>query len=239
MAERGLGRGRGRGRGRGTGASGAADGTRWRVIAGSHGGGPHVRLALGITDALGTTFESLGWTLAAVGARRRLGRLVREAGAAVSIAAVKSGVVRVEGTVEVLDAVFDEDGERVAAYVRRETRDLPCGCAESCTAVRRYADTYGEAGRFLVRDESGVAIVVGPRLRLLDYHGQPLDPFEPGRLVVRNGDEVTLVGDAALESTDEPRARVTKGYRGSQLTPVFRGRAGAPVHVFAPHAARR
>ncbi len=203
---------------------------RVRVISGAHG--VTLRATLGLLDAIGTTFESLGWTLGAVRARRRLSRLLDEAGHPVPIAGASEGVIRIEGRVELLDSVDDEHGDAVAAFLVRETRDEACGCQSNCTAIKRWVTTRGNAGRFMVRDAGGVALVIGPRLRLLDFRGQPVDPFEAGALRVRDGDLVTVLGSAANEVVEESRARPADGYRGTRTTPVFRAVPEIPVHVF-------
>jgi len=199
--------------------------------------GQHLRMSgvahtAGLGVAAKTTFESLGWAIRDITNRRRLKKLIKSAGDPVSIMSAADGVVRVEGRVEVLEPVSAPEGETLGAYIRRGIEDAPCGCEKQCTAVFRTVGTHRAAGRFVVRDSSGAAIVAGPRLRLLDYHGREIDPFETGLLAVRDGDTVTVVGEVRHEAVDDPRVRVTDGYRGVKLTPVFHGDDDTPVHVF-------
>ncbi len=200
-----------------------------RVIAGAHGGRFDYRTGLG--DAAGTTFEALGWAFRGIVHRRRLKKLLREAGDPVRLAVAPEGIGRVEGRVEILEGV-SESGAPCAAFVRRSTTDRPCGCQPACNVEIRSVETRHGAGRFAIRDESGVAIVSGPWIRLLDYHGRQLDPMEAGALLVREGDAVTVIGRAHHEHADDPRLRRSDGYRGVRPVPVYYGTQDAPVHVF-------
>lgn len=201
--------------------------TRVLIVSGSH---PASRMS----DAANAPFEALGWALRAIWTRRRLKKLLRAAGDASPIASLDEGLARITGRVETLDPVRDDQDRGVAAYIGRTSHDAPCACDDRCTIIKRFVETRANAGRFLVRDESGVALVEGPRLRLLNYHGRPVDSYEAGRLSIHTGDAVTVLGAAKRELTDESRARVTDGYRGTVPTPVFRSDADHPLYVFCP-----
>lgn len=201
--------------------------TRVRIVSGRHA-------ASTMSDAATAPFEALGWAFRGIWMRRRLKKLLRAAGEASPIASLDEGLVRITGRIETLDPVSDDRGRGVAAYIRRASHDAACGCDKRCTVIERFVETQGNAGRFLVRDDNGVALVEGPQLRLLDYHGRPLDSFEAGRLTIHTGDAVTVLGVAKRELTDEPRARVTNGYRGTVPTPIFRSDPDHPIYVFCP-----
>ncbi len=199
---------------------------RQRTLFGKHGaaGGPGL-------VAGSRTFDALAFAFRGITQRRRVKKLLARAGAVAPLNTVSEGVVRVKGRVEILEAVSDRGQGPVAAFAWRGADDGVCGCGADCTAMVRVVETRMAAGRFLVRDQSGVALVTGPWIRLLDDLGGDLNA-ESGGLYVREGDAITVLGEVRLDTVDEPRARMTDGYRGVRKTPVFLGEESTPLYVF-------
>lgn len=206
---------------------------RARVIRGHHSLGEYL-VTKGAPDAATNTFSALGWALGDVRRRRALKRVIRGAGEVVAIGEAPEGMVRIEGRVEIVDAVTAPDGEAVALYRVHEERDEDCGCGKSCSVVRRIVRAVRDAGRFVVRDETGAALVERGAIVLRDYKGNALDPWAAGSLIVRQSDSVTVVGEGHRRKTGEPTGVSLQGYRDAQLPLVFEGTRESPTYVFGP-----
>jgi hypothetical protein len=189
---------------------------------------------IGLRHAAHSTFLALGWAIGDLRRRRTLRGLLGRADGPVPLGRAPEGLVRIEGRVAGLDLVPTPDGEPAAAYRVHEAREEPCECMDGCTAILRIVRAERHAGRFLVRDATGVALVEPGAIVLCDYRGNTLDPGASGALVVRDGDPVTIVGAARRKSAGNLESVSFEGFREAQLPLVFEGTPEAPVYVFGP-----
>lgn len=212
---------------------------RARVVRGQHSFAQWAVIK-GVDDAAHNTFDALGWVMGDLRRRRVVKRIVAKAGDVVPIGRAEEGLVRIEGTVEVLEGVWlpeslaAHERARVAVYRVNDEREEPCGCRARCRAVVRVVRSVSHGGRFVVRDDTGVAVVERGAIALRDYRGNALDPYAAGRLIVREGESVTVIGHGRRRGVGELRAATARGFRDVQLPLVFEGAIDAPTYVFAP-----
>jgi len=184
--------------------------------------------SIGARQLFARTFDALALGVAASHQRRRIKGALTQAGEAVPVARAPDGVVRVRGRVDVIDPVtLPPAGEPVAAFLRRERSGHPLAAMLS---VR----TFRDAGRFLVRDDTGAALVDDDFLELLNAPGVLPEATQSTELVVRAGDTVDVVGAArAVPMADFAQQG---SYRDGARVLAFDGRHDQPVLVIVSRA---
>lgn len=161
--------------------------------------------------------------------RRKLRALFDAAGPVVPIAFAPTGLVAIEGRVELLEPTTTPGGEPVAAFIDRHvTFAHHAGARNTTTRVERV-EVRRAAGRFLVRDETGAALVDDDWLLLLDASGDELDASEAGQLVVGEGQVVRVVGHCRPGDRLVPSE--ASSFRGHARGIEMIGGTGRPVCV--------
>jgi hypothetical protein len=186
----------------------------------------------GSRDAFATTFGSLAWSVSDIRRRRRLRALIDRVGPSVGIDAASEGDVRIEGKVELIDPVSGTD--QLVALHRQSRREAECRCNQGCNAVKVVVRSERRLARFVLRDESGGAVIEPSPFELLDSRGDVLDPFEAGERVIEHGSRIVVIGEARREPSEVPGLQRASGYRATTQPLVIRGREGWPVRLFVP-----
>lgn len=150
-----------------------------------------------------------------------------------------SGMVRVRGRVSVIKPVTGPMGEPVAAYLVRAQKETVEMVSAGRRGTRRAVtaltvEESSACGVFLVRDESGAALldddafsVASPALVEADWN-QPLS------IVIKDGAEVELLGPAERKpSSAYPDLALSGSYREAPTLLVFDGTPEQRVVVLA------
>lgn len=156
--------------------------------------------------------------------RRRRALQTRLAMPLTSIASVvEDGEVHVQGTLELLEPVAHPDGEEVAAYLLRKR--------EKAQRTDATVETQLACGRWLVRDDSGAALVDDDFLAILPPEGTPFPASGNVDVRLRAGDRVRVVGPALRRATPELPQLGHAGFRDAPKMLVFDGTATALLVV--------
>ncbi|MEM9068457.1 MAG: hypothetical protein AAGE52_08120 [Myxococcota bacterium] len=161
----------------------------------------------------GYAFSSLARQVRELNRRRRLA--ARLAGEATPIAAAE-GEVHVRGTVEVLEPVQHRQGGDVAAFLFRIREAMP----GSDVAI----ETELGCGKFLVRDESGVALVDDDFFAILPPKGTSFPASGNIDVRIQSGDVIEVVGVAARRALADLPGLGRGGFREAPKVLVFDGR---------------
>lgn len=160
--------------------------------------------------------------------RKQLRALFAAAGPTVPLAAATDGLVAFEGRVEVLEPVLALGGDPVAAYLHHAVQAERVKRSGASVLVERVTRLRG-AGRFFVRDETGVALVDDDWVLLLDEDGVELPDGEDGTLRVEDGQRVRVVGHGARGGFFDPAS--DGSFRGRVRGFEMIGGTGRPVCV--------
>lgn len=163
----------------------------------------------------GFAFASLARQVRELNRRRRL--RARFQTPASQIAAAADGDVHVQGTIEVLEPVMHRHGGDVAAYLFRIRETTHQG--ESDAAV----ETQLACGKFLVRDETGAALVDDDYIAILPKHGDPFPASGNVDVRLHAGDRVQVVGRAERRALPELPNVGRAGFREAPKILVFDG----------------
>lgn len=143
----------------------------------------------GLAFLTGSTFGALACEVRELSHRRRMRRELRAAPLSERIGDAAEGWVRVRGEVVILVAARHQSTlESCAAYIHRERLVQDSG--------RIQITTYRGVGRFLVKDETGFALVDDDYVVLLNRGGGTPLATTSGGLVIRDGDRVEVAGTA-------------------------------------------
>jgi len=173
----------------------------------------------------------------------------------VTAASAASRYARVRGRVRVLEPVLDPSGRKVGAF--RSQSALGAGGQEwvhrrhKDTAHSRSGDTmerhhvhYGtlsvlssKCGRFVVQDDSGVALVDDDAIEVSAAEGVSARLSASTEVWVGDGDEVDVVGPGDREPIPDG-ALLTGDYRDGATAFVFDGRPDNRVYVLLRRKAR-
>jgi hypothetical protein len=156
--------------------------------------------------------------------RARLG-----AAAAVTPILNAGGIARIRGRISVIKPIKGPMGDPVAAYLvraRKETVELlSMGRGQTRQAVTALTVEESSAcGTFLVRDESGAALIDDDAYTLASPALVDLAWNEPIAMVLKDGDEVEILGAAERKpSSVYPDLARSAGYREAPSILVFDG----------------
>lgn len=140
-----------------------------------------------------------------------------------------SGIARIRGKISVIKAVKGPMGDPVAAYLVRARKDtvelLSMGRGQTRRAVTaQTVEESSACGTFLVRDESGAALIDDDAYTLASPALVDMPWNEPISLVLKDGAEVEILGAAARKpSSAYPDLAQSAGYRESPSILVFDG----------------
>lgn len=166
----------------------------------------------------GYFFASLGRQVRELNKRRRL--RARFSAPLAPIAAAKDGEVHIRGKVQILEPVMHRQGGEVAAFLFR--------IREAGRGGDVAIETQLGCGKFLVRDESGTALVDDDFFAIL-----PEKFPASGNVDVRihDGDEIEVVGNASLRALPELPSVGRAGFREAPKILVFDGAPDALVVI--------
>jgi hypothetical protein len=137
--------------------------------------------------------------------------------------------VRRTPVANVADVAVLLDVERTGTIAIRGRVRALAGVADDPTIVARTAELDSASGRFEVHDGTGIALVDEDAFVVWSYSGDAPRPQRWGG-VVRDGDEVVVIGPARPASPEEA-ANVARGYRRAPAVAVFDGTARDRVAI--------
>lgn len=143
----------------------------------------------------------------------RLRRELRRAGPPSAVGLTRPGRARIRGRVRVLEPVDLGSTPCAAWWSRRvEVERRFDGLSRSGRPVHIFEERQ-DCGRLAIVDETGAAIVAGPRATLWCEDAFALFGPRGGLLRVADGDLVEVVGHARLARTPDARRLGRAGYR--------------------------
>lgn len=166
----------------------------------------------------GYFFSSLGRQVRELNKRRRL--RARFGSPITPIAAAKDGEAHIRGTVQILEPVMHRQGGEVAAYLFRIRED---GRRENVAI-----ETQLGCGKFLVRDETGEALVDDDFFAILP---EKFPASSNINICIHDGDEIEVVGNASLRALPELPSVGRAGFREAPKILVFDGGPDALVVI--------
>jgi hypothetical protein len=186
---------------------------------------------VGLDKALIAAFVRPSFRLAMavkrMSARNQITALVEAAGPPAPIARAGEGLSQIEGEVEILEPVHTLAGEPCAAFLEQQVMRAPHPSFKNVTVER--IEVRRGFGRFLVRDETGVALIDDDFVRLFDADGRTPDATEQGVIIVRAGDRVRVVG---YGKRGPALASAASSLRGAPSALCFDGGTRRPVCIF-------
>jgi hypothetical protein len=138
-------------------------------------------------------------------------------------------IARIRGKISVIKAVKGPLGEPVAAYLVRARKDtvelLPIGRGQTRQAVTaQTVEESSACGTFVVRDESGAALIDDDAYTLASPMLVDMPWNEPISIVLKDGAEVEILGAASRKPTSTyPDLAAVAGYREAPSILVFDG----------------
>jgi hypothetical protein len=139
------------------------------------------------------------------------------------------GIARIRGKISVIKPVNGPLGEPVAAYLVRASKEtvelLPAGRGQTRRAVTALTVEESSAcGTFIVRDESGAALIDDDAYTLASPALVDMPWNEPISIVLKDGAEVEILGAAARKPVSAyPDLAQSGGYREAPSILVFDG----------------
>jgi hypothetical protein len=166
------------------------------------------------------------------------------AAAAVTPILDASGTARIRGRISVIKPVKGPMGDPVAAYLvraRKETIEmLPMGRGQTRRAVTALTVEESSAcGTFVVRDETGAALIDDDAYTLASAALVEKAWNEPMSIVLKDGDEVEILGAAERKPASAyPDLARSSGYREAPSILVFDGSPEQRVLLIASPQSR-
>lgn len=156
-----------------------------------------------------------------INARRRAVREIEEVPLISCADSFTEGTVRIRGEVSVIEPVEARPDELCAAFVRRDY--LHQGVEAQSAVIGS-----GACGRFLVRDDTGAALVDDDFFEIFGEDGKPPHATKPYELIVRDGDLVEVVGPARRVPT---QSSAPTSFREPSTQIVFNGTSEALIRI--------
>lgn len=164
------------------------------------------------------------------GYRRRL-RAVRErvaSASAVTPIMQTEGHAHIRGKVSVIKPVQGPLGDPVAAYLVRRKKDtvetVTSGRTTRKAVTAQTVEESSACGVFVIKDESGTALVDDDAFTLASITPETSDWDDPITIIVRDGTEVEILGTASrIAASAHPELAKLGGYREAPSLLAFNG----------------
>lgn len=194
---------------------------------------PPLPSSLLLTAYLPRSIFRLTTDIAEMRARHRWRSWMAEVGDPVPIALNDDGYVSVRGTVELLEPAkgYSEDAAVIRSATLERSYGLLSRTGKPQTGSVDNVRIRRAAGRFLVRDETGIALIDDDWLELVGPELRRPSPGLLGTLTLYDGDPVTVLGNARRAPLPGIETPDTGGYRKAPTALCFDGDDARPLLV--------